>query len=88
MSDSNARDILDAKHDRNREQRIEGIKRWVDYIKSEPPETWGPQQNAVVNGQLDAARSVQTSASQHQRVKDVAQDILAVRDTEREDSGK
>ena len=43
MSDSNAPEHLDAKHERNREQRIEGIKRWVEYIKSEPPETWGPQ---------------------------------------------
>jgi len=41
MNDSNAREHLDAKHERNREQRIEGIKRWVEYIESEPPETWG-----------------------------------------------
>ncbi len=41
MSDSNAPEHLDAKHERNREQRIESIKRWVDYIKSEPPEKWG-----------------------------------------------
>jgi hypothetical protein len=38
MSDSNAREHLGAKHERNRRQRIEGIKRWVDYIRSEPPE--------------------------------------------------
>ena len=80
MSDSNARERLDAKHERNREQRIEGIKRWVEYIKSEPPETWGPQQNAVVNDQLDAAQSVQTSTSHQQHVKDVAAEILEVSD--------
>ncbi len=78
MSDSNAREHLDAKHERNREQRIEGIKRWVEYIKSEPPETWGPQQNAVVNDQLDAAQNVETSASHQQHVKDVAAEILEV----------
>lgn len=78
MNDSNAREHLDAKHERNREQRIEGIKRWVEYIKSEPPETWGPQQNAVVNGQLDAAQSVQTSASHQQHVRDVAAEIIEV----------
>ena len=78
MSDSNAPDHLNAKHERNREQRIEGIKRWVEYIKSEPPEKWGPQQNAVVNDQLDAAQSLQTSASHQQHVKDVASEILAV----------
>ena len=76
MSDSNTPEHLDAKHERNREQRIEGIKRWVEYIKSEPPETWGPQQNAVVNDQLDAAQSVQTSASHQQHVKHVAAEII------------
>ena len=76
MSDSNAREHLNAKHERNREQRIEGIKRWIEYIKSEPSETWGPQQNAVVNDQLDLAQSVGTSASHQQYVKDVAAEIL------------
>ena len=78
MSDPNAPEHPDAKHERNREQRIEGIKRWVVYIKSEPPEKWGPQQNAVVNNQLNAAQSLQMSASHQQHVKDVASEILAV----------
>ena len=86
MSDSNAREHLDAKHERNRERRIEGIKRWVEYIQSEPPETWGPQQNAVVNDQLEAAQSVQTSASHQQHVKDVAAEILEVSDEPDADS--
>jgi hypothetical protein len=76
MNDSNTPDYLDAKHERNREQRIEGIKRWVEYIKSEPPEKWGPQQNAVVNDQLDAAQSVQTSISHQQHVRDIAAEII------------
>ena len=76
MSDSNTPDYLDVKHERNREQRIEGIKRWVEYIKSEPPEKWGPQQNAVVNDQLDAAQSVQTSVSHQKHVRSVAAEII------------
>ena len=80
MNDSNVRERLDTKHERNREQRIEGIKRWVDYIKSEPPEKWGPQQNTIVNEQLDAAQSVQTSASHQLHVTDVAAEILAASD--------
>ncbi|WP_080510676.1 hypothetical protein [Halorubrum kocurii] len=78
MTDSETPDQLDAKHDRNREQRIATIKRWVAYIQSEPPEVWGPQQNAVVNGQLTAAQHVATSAAHQQHVADVAQDILAI----------
>jgi len=86
MSDSNTPEHLDAKHERNREHRIEGIKRWVEYIKSEPPETWGPQQNAVVNDQLDAAQSVQTSATHQQHVKDVAAETLEASDKSDGDS--
>lgn len=86
MSDSNPTEIVDAKQERNRKQRIEGIKRWVEYIKSEPPEKWGPQLNAVVNDQLEAAQNVQTSAAHQQRVKDVAAEILEVKDDSTEDS--
>lgn len=86
MSDSNATETLDAKQERNRQQRIEGIKRWVEYIKSEPPETWGPQLNAVVNDQLEAAQNVRTSATHKQRVKEVAAEIIEARDDSIKDS--
>ena len=86
MSDSNAPDHLTEKHERNREQRIAGIKRWVDYINSEPPEKWGPQQNAVVNDQLAAAQSAQLSAAHRQHVTEVAAEILDARDTADDDS--
>ena len=86
MSDSNAPEHLDAKHERNREQRIEGIKRWVEFIESEPPETWGPQQNAVVNDQLDAAQSVGMSADHQQHVENIAAEILDVSDESDDDS--
>lgn len=82
MTDSNARDRLDAKHERDCEQRIEGIKRWVEYIRTEPPEIWGPQQNAVVNDQLEAAQRSETTAAHHQHVKDVAKEIIEARDGE------
>jgi hypothetical protein len=80
MSDSNVPDHLDTNHERNREQRIEAIKRWVDYIKSEPPEKWGPQQNAVVNDQFDAAREASISPSHRRRVRDAAARIIEARE--------
>lgn len=82
MTDSNVRELLDEKHADDRERRIEGIKRWVDYIRSEPPETWGPQQNSIVNDQLAAAQTVQMSAAHRQQVSDLAAEILAARDDE------
>ncbi|WP_348611688.1 hypothetical protein [Halobaculum rarum] len=86
MSDSNVPDYLDAKHEQNRHERIEAVKRWVEYIKSEPPKKWGPQQNSVVNDQLEAAQSVQTSAVHQQHVKDVAEEIADARDDSDEGS--
>ena len=80
MSDSDKPDHLDAKHDRDREQRIAAVKRWVAYIQSEPPEVWGPQQNAVVDGQLSAAQHVATSAAHQQHVAAVAAEIRAARE--------
>lgn len=80
MSDSNGSDHLDTKHERDRQQRIESIKCWIDYIKSEPPETWGPQQNAIVNDQLEAAQSIETTAAHHQHVQDVTAEILEISD--------
>jgi hypothetical protein len=85
MNDSNAREHLAAKHEHDREQRIETIKRWVEYVESEPPETWGPQQNAVVNDQLDAAQSVGTSAAHQQHVTDVATEITEVGEESNDD---
>ncbi|WP_276259554.1 hypothetical protein [Haloglomus litoreum] len=88
MSDSNVPDFLDGKHEKNRQQRIEAVKHWVEYIKSEPPEKWGPQQNTVVNDQLEAAQSVPTSASHQQHVKDVAREIADAQDNSDESSEK
>lgn len=75
MTDSNARDRLEAKRTRNREQRIEAVKRWAEYIRSEPSEKWGPQQNAIVDGQLEAAQQAAVSASHRQRVETLAAEI-------------
>jgi hypothetical protein len=78
MTDSSAPEALDAKHEQNRQRRIEAIKRWVEYIKTEPPEKWGPQQNMVVNDQLTSAQHAQISAKHRQHVKDVANELADI----------
>lgn len=80
MTDSSARDQICEPRERDREQRVEAIKRWVEFIDAQPPETWGPQQNAVVDGQLEAAAALETTANQRKHVMDVAADIVAERD--------
>lgn len=85
MNDSNEPDSRLSIDDRS-EQRVERIKRWVEYIRRESPETWGPQQNAVVNDQLDAAESVRVSATDRQHVAELAAEIIEESDDAETDS--
>lgn len=76
MSDSNVPERTSADVAFNSEERIDSIKRWVAYIEANPAEVWGPQLNTVVDSQLQAARSVQTSVAHAQRVREMAAEIL------------
>ncbi len=72
MSDSNRSDRLAAKHDQNRQERLDGIRQWVEYMREQPPEVWGSQQNELVNSQLESARETALPADHEQRVRSVA----------------
>lgn len=74
MTDSNERDALAKKHERNRERRLEAIKRWVEYIREHPAETWGPQQNRLVNAQLEAAQASGLDVDHRKRVGEADRD--------------
>jgi hypothetical protein len=69
MADSNARDALDATHDRNRQQRLDGIKRWVEYINAHDADEWGDQQNRLVDPQLESAQQADIDIEHRQRVE-------------------
>ncbi|WP_200531373.1 hypothetical protein [Halorubrum sp. LN27] len=62
--------------DPERPPRYEQVARWAEYIKTHPPEVWGPQQNAVVNGQLKSARAVDVSVEEKDRIRDFADEVL------------
>lgn len=50
---------------------------WVAvYVDRQPPAVWGPQQNAVVNGQLESAQAVGVSVAERARVWGVADKVL------------
>ena len=72
MTDSS--DPLAEKHERNREQRIAEIKRWVTYIQENPPDVWGPQLNSLIESQLEAAQQSGVSAAQRERVRAAGRD--------------
>ena len=72
MTDSSERDSLADKQERNRTQRLDQIKRWVEYIDANPPETWGPQLNGLVNSQFDSARDTDITAEQYRRIERIS----------------
>ena len=60
----------------SREPRFDAVVRWAEYIQENPPEVWGPQQNAVVNEQIDSAAVVDRSAEERQKTRAFADDVL------------
>ena len=78
MSDSQTPEngSAEADDDAERPPRYEQVIRWVEYINEHPPEVWGPQQNAVVNGQIESARAVEVSAEEKQAIREFADDVL------------
>jgi hypothetical protein len=42
----------------NKEDRINFVKFWVEYIKSHSDEEWSRQQNKLINSQLKSAREL------------------------------
>jgi len=75
MSDSRTpeEDSTGADDGPERPPRYEQVIRWAEYIKEQPPEVWGPQQNAVVNGQIESAQAVDVSAEDRKRILEFAQ---------------
>ena len=86
MSDSNQFDRLASKQEQNREDRLEGIRRWVEYIQEQPPEEWGAQQNRLINTQLESAREAGLPVDHEQRVRSFAASASEGQSDERPDS--
>lgn len=57
MTDSDQLEELRAEHQRNREQRLEAVKAWAQYVREQPVEVWGPQQNRIIDSHLKTARN-------------------------------
>jgi len=60
----------------SREPRFDAVVRWAEYIQENPPEVRGPQQNAVVNGQIDSAAAIDRSTEERQKTRAFADDVL------------
>jgi hypothetical protein len=82
MSDSQTPEEGSAGSDDSPERppRYEQVIRWAEYIKTQPPEVWGPQQNAVVNGQIESAQAVDVSVEEKRAIREFANETLRAED--------
>lgn len=78
MTDSELHMERDEKHERNSEHRIRWITFWAQYIKENPVEEWGPQHNAFVTHQLEAAREFDLRAEHYRRGRHASDDSAEI----------
>lgn len=69
-------DPLADRREQNRRDGLESVYRWVEYIQNNPPEVWGPQQNRIVESQLESARETDLSVEHEREVRAFADEIL------------
>ncbi|MFC7079023.1 hypothetical protein [Halorussus caseinilyticus] len=61
---------LEEKHADNREERIQFIKEWAEYVRTHPDDEWGEQVNKLVNSQIRAARRVEDERPDMHRLRE------------------
>ncbi len=53
----------------NREERMNFVRYWAEYVRTHPDEDWSRQQNILINSQMQAARAVRLSAKDYLAIK-------------------
>ena len=53
----------------NKEDRMNFIKYWANYIKNNPDEVWSKQQNVLINSQIQNARYSKLSKKDYLNLK-------------------
>jgi hypothetical protein len=86
MPDSDPDDPLAERREQNRREGLAAVERWAEYVRNNPPEVWGPQQNRLVESQLESARQTDRSVERERAVRAFADDILCEEDGDPDDS--
>jgi len=53
----------------NKEDRMNFVKYWANYIKNNPDEVWSRQQNVLINSQIQNARHFKLSKEDYLKIK-------------------
>ena len=53
----------------NREDRMNFVEYWAEYVRTHPSKDWSRQQNVIINSQIQNARSVKLTPRQYLEIK-------------------
>lgn len=53
----------------NREERMNFVEYWAEYVRTHPSKDWSRQQNILINSALQSARSVKLTPRQYLEIK-------------------
>lgn len=53
----------------NKEDRLNFVRYWADYVRTHPDKVWSKQQNILINSAIKNARAVKLNAKQYLKLK-------------------
>jgi len=53
----------------NKEDRMNFVEYWANYVRTHPDKEWSRQQNIVINSQIQNARNSKLSAEEYLKIK-------------------
>ena len=53
----------------NREERMNFVEYWAEYVRTHPSKEGSRQQNVIINSQIQSARSVKLTPRQYLEIK-------------------
>ena len=53
----------------NKEERMNFVDYWADYVRTHAAKDWSTQQNVIINSQIQSARSIKLTPRQYLEIK-------------------
>lgn len=60
---------LEAKHERNREQRRAFVREWAKFVRTHSDEVWGEQVKTLIDSQIEGVQALEDSGVDPDRVQ-------------------
>lgn len=54
----------------NREDRMNFVEYWADYVRTHPDEDWSKQQKIIIDSQIQNARHYKLTPKEYLKIKD------------------